>query len=373
MTELVHDSAKKPAGPIGPDAAPHGGFTSMATHRLVRALMPVFLVIEVLGSPLCFQAALRGKTDFRQFYTGARLMQLGYRHDLYNYALQMKIGGTSLPSVHPAYEYLLFLPLSFLTYKIAFLVWLLINACLILAAVRLLQPNLNASRWMAVGILIAFIPVWITCYEGQDALLLLVLLLLANRTSGVRSGLWIGLGAFKFHLILPIALLHLLWKKWGVVAGICVSAGSAGLVSVAIVGIDGSVHYAKEASSMALSVLRPGVMPNVHGLLLRAFGSTFGSSHLVTWLTVIVALVILIWASRQTPSLALATLVVPFCAPYLLPYDLTVLLLPIMTFDLWLVWAGGILALGSGAFGGFAVLPIAADLFRHKVLQRSNS
>lgn len=331
-------------------------------HDIFLGLLPFLLVIELLGSIVCFPNAISGKADFYAQYSGAHMLRAGYRHQLYDYDLQVKVGGSKLPSVRPAYEYLLFVPLSFLRSKTAYFAWLLINCGLLIAAIQLLRPYFRGSGWLLAGIVVAFIPVWITLYQGQDSLLLLVLLLLAARTDGFRSGLWIGLGAFKFHLVVPIILLYLLWRKWRVVAGFCVSGGFAAAISIALVGIAGTLHYVHTAGGMALTYVHPGAMPTVHGLLLRIAGTRFGSSHIITVLTVAFAAVTLAWASRRKPSLATAILILPLTTVHLLGHDLTLLLIPIVASELWLTWAGSVLVLASGPYAGFAVLPLLADL-----------
>jgi hypothetical protein len=331
-------------------------------HNIFLGLLPLLLVIELLASIVCFPRAIRGNADFHQFYNGAYMLRAGYRHQLYDYDLQVKVGGSQLPSVHPAYEYLLFVPLSFLRYRTAYFAWLLVNCGLIIAAIRLLRSYFTGSGWLLAGIVIAFIPVWVTLYEGQDSLLLLVLLLLAARSDEFGSGLWLGLGAFKFHIVVPIMLLYLLWRKWRVVAGFGVSGGLVAVISIALVGIGGTLHYVHAASGMALTYLHPGAMPNVHGLLLRIAGAKFGSNHIITLLTVAIAAVTFAWASRQKPSLATAILVLPLTTVYLLGHDLALLLIPIVASELWLTWAGSVLILASGPYAGFAVLPLLADL-----------
>lgn len=336
-------------------------------HNIFLGLLPFLLVIELLGSVVCFPKAISGKADFYSHYSGAHMLRAGYRHQLYDYDLQLRVGGSQLPLVHPAYEYLLFVPLSFLRSKTAYFAWLLINCGLLFAAIRLLRQYFCGSVWLLAGIVVAFIPVWITLYQGQDSLLLLVLLLLAARADGFRSGLWLGLGAFKFHILVPIILLHLLWRKWRVVAGFCVSGGLAAAISTALVGIAGTLHYVHTAPGMALTYLHPGAMPTVHGLLLRIAGK-FGSNHIITVLTVAIAAVTLVWASRQKPSLATAILILPLTTVHLLGHDLTLLLIPILASELWLTWAGSVWVLASGPYAGFAVLPLLADLLVNRGL-----
>lgn len=332
---------------------------------IFRLLIPICLAIEMFASIACIPRAVRGNADFHQFYTGAYMVRTGYRHQLYDYSLQVRVGGSRLPSVHPAYEYLLFIPFSFFGYKTAYFLWMLVNICLAVIAIKLLQPYFRGSVWLLAGIVFAFIPVWITCYEGQDSLVLLFLFLLAARAEEFTSGFWIGLGAFKFHIVIPVMIVYCLWRKWRVIAGFCISGGLAAVISLSIVGTYGTMRYFRSASQMALTYLRPGSMPNVHGLLLRITGARFGSNHIVTVLAFVAALAAFLWAAWQQPSLHTAVIIIPFTAAYLLGHDLTLLLLPIAASELWLSWAGTVLLLPPTC-ASFAVLPLLTDIVSNR-------
>ena len=139
-----------------------------------------------------------------------------------------------LPVNHPAYEYLLFAPLTNLTYRTAYLAWMGINLCLLALCYRLLLSRCDA--WLLSALFLGFAPVVTVLIHGQDSLLLLLLFILAVDRGDFRSGLLIGLGAFKVHIILPVLILYMLWRRWRFAAGFLVSAGCAAIVSVVLVG-----------------------------------------------------------------------------------------------------------------------------------------
>ncbi len=317
-------------------------------------MLPLLLGIELLASIVFVPIALKGNADFRQFYNGGYMLRNGYRHQLYDFDLQAKISGSALPAVHPAYEYLLFLPLSFLPYRTAYFAWLLINCEILYFSLRLLRPRFDGSPWLLAAIGIAFVPIWVTLVQGQDSLLMLALLLLADDCGPeFCSGLWLGLGAFKFHIVLPIALLYLLWRKWRIFAGFCLSGTLAAMLSVAIIGIPESIHYVKTASASAATQLHPGAMPNLNGLIV----AILGRGRAATVLAVITAIVVIFWASQQKPSMATAARVVPLISFYFMGHDLSILLLPIVESALCAPWLGAVLILVPG-YAYLAAIPL---------------
>jgi len=142
------------------------------------------------------------------------------------------------------------------------------------------------------------------------------------------------------------------------------------LISIGLVGLSGSLHYLRAARGMTLIYLRPENMPNMHGLLLRLTGVKFGSHFGVTLITIIIAIIAFVWISKQEPCFATAILILPVTTAYLLGYDLTLLLLPIVTFELWGTWTGSVLVLAQGPYAGFTVLALVADLIANRVLVR---
>jgi len=86
-------------------------------------------------------------------------------------------------------------------------------------------------------------------HAGQDSILLLALLAAAfaclNRRRDLGAGLLTGLGLFKFQIIIPMALLFLVWRRWRFCLGFASSSLVAGAVSVGLVGLEQSERYAR--------------------------------------------------------------------------------------------------------------------------------
>src|SRR5438094_351871 len=106
-------------------------------HDLVLALSP-FLVGFGAGITINFlPSALHGWGDFRQLYTGGYMVRVGERSNFYDYDTQLRYEHslvpvpTHLPANHLVYEHLLFVPLSLLTYRAAYLVFFALNIVLV--------------------------------------------------------------------------------------------------------------------------------------------------------------------------------------------------------------------------------------------------
>ena len=90
--------------------------------------------------------AMQGHADFRQLYAAGAMVRTGHSHQLYEYTSQKLFQDTlvspeqiALPFIRPAYQALLFAPLSVLSYRTAYFVFLAINLVLLGICYRLLR------------------------------------------------------------------------------------------------------------------------------------------------------------------------------------------------------------------------------------------
>lgn len=261
----------------------------------------LFVVLIVSG--LCLETYLlwahrwdipKGYADFTIFYSAANIIRSGQGKDLYNeqiqYAAQLaaapdvKIRSWALPYNHPPFEALLFVPLSYLPYLASYLVWAALNLGMLFLAIRLLHESLTKFDLPALGVFgLAFIffPVFITVFQGQDLLLLLLLASAAyafvKRGEDFRAGCCLGLGLFRPELALPVALLIAFTRGRRFVAGFLVATLSLGLISCAIVGWRGLPGYVDYVWRMERvhghGSIIPTEMPNLRGLVSLLFHS----------------------------------------------------------------------------------------------------
>src|SRR5262249_16306135 len=87
-----------------------------------------------------------GHTDFRANYAAGYILRTG--RPLYDYSVEtevqtLKVSEVAAPFIHPAYEAILYVPFSFLTYLQAYWAWFGVNLMLLLWVYRLLRPELS--------------------------------------------------------------------------------------------------------------------------------------------------------------------------------------------------------------------------------------
>jgi hypothetical protein len=261
-----------------------------------------------------------GSSDFRIFYTAGLILRRGEGHHLYNEQLQSTVErefasaavarGGPLPYNHPPFEAALYLPMTYLPYFSAYCIWVLINLLLLWASVyhvRSWLPTLMADfRWPLMLAPLAFFPIVNALLQGQDSILLLLLYCLAyaafRRREDSRAGVYLGFGLFKFHFILPFALILLLHRRWRALLGMFVIAVLESAVSWAMVGgmqLFYYPHFVWQVNrQQAPGVIAPANMPNLRGL----FTGWQAMNPLPHWIEIALlatSLYLVFWASRQ--------------------------------------------------------------------------
>jgi hypothetical protein len=225
----------------------------------------VFL-LAVLGIHAFFLWSVRGRVqkgdpDFTVYYTAGRILREGRSAELYNartqqavqreFATDSDIRQGPLPYIHPPFEALIFLPLTFLPYGEAFVLWNLLNLAMLFAIAAWLRRCLASLHqiplWEWVLALLAFFPIFANFLQGQDAILLLLVFVLGfralDRNAEFTAGCWFGLGVFKYHFVIPLILILAVWKGRRLVSGFAAAASAAALLSLGIVGWHGALQY----------------------------------------------------------------------------------------------------------------------------------
>ena len=303
---------------------------------------------------------LGGRADFRQLYTAGYMLRSGSAHHLYSYDAQLWFqhrlvgpGDIALPFNHLAYEALLYSPFSLLPYRQAYFVFLAVNLAFLAVSFRLLRPRMSnladITPWLPIAMFAGFLPIAAALMQGQDSILLLTLAVaaLASFENGreLTAGLLIGLGMFKFQIVLPIAFLFLAWRRLRFIGGFVLSAAVVTSASAWLVGLEQLKVYAGGLWSMSVRLssatdqfrygISPTAMPNLRGMI---FGLT--SSHLslfsVQAITIAVSFLALLLtaaftsAKRSNSDLLLIAIAASALVSYhLLIHDLSVLFLPV--------------------------------------------
>ena len=325
----------------------------------------VFIIL--LASGLCLNTYLlwahrwdiaKGYPDFTIFYSAADIVRSGHGKSLYNEQVQylaqlavapdVKSRSWALPYNHPPFEALLFVPLSYLPYGTAYIAWAALNIAMLWVAAKLLSAPLCLPSNLSAGALFApaliFFPAFITVFQGQDLLLMLLIAsatyALIKRDNDFLAGCSLGLGLFRPELALPMALLLMLVRGRRFATGFLVTAAAVVLISSAVVGWHGLIAYPDYVWHMervhGYGSIVPAVMPNLRGLIALLFHDR--TIRLV--LTALTSLAVFAISAQQLrlakimhsterifSLTVLCSLLISFHA---LVHDLTLLIIPVM-------------------------------------------
>src|SRR5262245_45480406 len=371
---------------------------------VVGAVCLIFVQLGLMGVEI--PVALEGRTDFRHFYAAGFLVRTGHGSEIYDYertiATEKEVAGRKgpdLPYTHPAYEALVFAVLSKLPYKTAFWIYLGISVGLLALTLRWLMPNAawmtrlgearastkshasdykKQARWLGPTLLAAgFLPVGICLIQGQDSIALLALIaascVLQKSGRDFAAGAVLGLAAFRFQFLPPVAVLLLFQKRWKFLGGAAVSCAAAIAVSLAVAGPESLTAYPRYLAAMSVGLhttaqktamgVWPATMPNLRGLV-----SVLQLEQLRPWLaqalTAAASLGLLAWAAVKRLRFELMAVAAVLLSYHGDIHDSVLLLLPLLTLQVaaektWSFWMWvAMVVLPSVAF--VARVPFAA-------------
>jgi hypothetical protein len=324
-------------------------------NPLAMALPAIMLGLQLSGW-IAFQPMIRsGHTDFRNLYTAGYMVRTGHADELYDYAAQKNFQDAvvsreevAIPFIRPAYQAVLFAPFSLLPFHQAYYAFLGFNLGMLVLCFVLLRPYMgNLSRiWpMLPAAMFVFLPVGTALMQGQDSMVLMALLAGAlasiQRGRETLAGTLVGLGLFKFQLVIPIALLFLAWRRWRFSAGFAGAAMAVATISIWIAGWQQSANYFRGVMQIGVSHgLSSGLplpvdhMANLHG----AMWAIAGGSWQVLPLTIATSAATFIFAAIRRPagpaSLLVAVPASALVSYYMFIHDMCILLVPIaLTLD----------------------------------------
>lgn len=320
-------------------------------YDLALGLLPLLVGLELLLAFLYVPPALHGVDDFRQLYVGGYMIRTGHARELYDYDTQQRFQDAVVPVgkhdpliiSHLAYEELLFVPLSLVSYKAAYWIFMVFNGALLVLCVGLLRHRLAVlPDWLPVLLIPAFFPISRTLEKGQDSIIILTLLAAAlwalDREKEFVAGLLVGVGIVKFQIVIPIALLFLVWRRWRFSGGLAVSSVAAGIVSLWLVGFGGARGYVQMMLSMSLRLTseadmrryttNPRMMMNLRGLFSAMFDGRLPHGY-VQFLVAACSVIVLLAAARQRPSLPLAIAAASLVSYHFIVHDASILIIVI--------------------------------------------
>ena len=207
----------------------------------------------------------------------------GHGHQLYDAELQRQYqaryaGRVGTLYIHPPFEAALYLAAAWLPLKRAYLLWTLLNLGFLAVTARCLATgSLMPWDWrMLLAASLTFVPLLLCLVQGQDSILLLLLVLLAftslRRGHAFAAGCWLALGLFKFQLVLPLFVVLLLTQvrsRNALAKGFTSVALFLAGLSVAISGWSVFTAYPQfllHLQAQPFAGIIPGAMANIRGL-----------------------------------------------------------------------------------------------------------
>ena len=317
----------------------------------VIAVSAFLFTLQVIALCRGVPVAIEGQADFRYLYTagymarthGLNLYDRETNRQLQN-ALVSRDGAARVLEV-PAYEALLFLPISFLKYRPAYIAFFAANLGLLGLSIRTLRPYLDKLErvwwWLPGVVVVCFFPTVVALFQGQDSIILLTLMLASAvafyRGRDLDAGVFLGLTLFKFQFAVPIALLFLFWRRWRLSAGFLVTGVAVAVLSLLLAGVSGLRACAQSflswsAAPFAVERMNFGtpvpVIPNLY-CLIHALAGPLVSPSIVVGATVVCSTVLLGWAATRTANFALAILVALLVSAHGTISDAVLLIIPV--------------------------------------------
>ena len=267
---------------ISPDYRIIGSITihdPSSPARKRKFLITLFLISMCGCNVLLFFQSVpklrRGYQDFTIYYTGGLMVREGHVASLYDleaqYQTQLRFcdvpvrhGG--LPFNHPVIEALMFVPFTLLSFWHAYVIWTALSLVMLAASLALLRrfPAIRAVHpaLLAVGAL-SFFPLANGMLQGQDSIFLMFLTVVAltclDGGADATAGALLGLGLFRPHMALPLALL-LAVRRWRLLLGFIPVLAVLAAITVAVTGWAGVAFISAScilSSTRASATLAP--------------------------------------------------------------------------------------------------------------------
>jgi hypothetical protein len=322
------------------------------TSTRAQVLNAMILLPWLLCGILSFLPMIRGGgVDFRNMYTAGYMVRTGHGHEIYDSSAQkwfqneqVSYADIPLPFIRPAYQAILFAPFSYLSFHRAYCAFYVFNLGVLTLCYRLLQPymvGLARVRSYLPALMFFFLPINVALASGQNSIVLMTLLAGAlaciEQDREFLAGVLVALGLFKFQLVIPIAVLFLVWRRWRFSVAFASTATLLVAISIWLTGVAQSVQYVQSMTRIGYTFrispqfpLLISKMANLHG----ALHAILGESASVLPITIAVSALTMIFFASRRPRGGNALLVaIPascLVSYYLVAYDMCILIVPIV-------------------------------------------
>lgn len=282
--------------------------------------------------------------DFVQFYTAGTLFRTD-QSNLYNYEVQKKNEELILNSTFDGYYNFNYPPIvshffkyfSLLEYKTAFVLWTLIQ----LGCLFYCLKSLNLFNKENILLCLGFIPVFSSLSFGQNGLISLALLSKSkselNKNNSLLSGIFLGLLSFKPQLLAGIALILIFTLKQNVrfIIGILFSLFIILIVHLTLYH-ELSLNYINLLSGKLNQLTSSNVFPIEKSFSMYSALSYYNFLNIIKFAFLISCFCYLLFkfkANIMTNKFSFEILILSTCllSPYLMLYDLCILLIPVLT------------------------------------------
>jgi hypothetical protein len=282
-----------------------------------------------------YRTADDARLDFPQFYIAAHIPL----PQLYDYRSFQAAGHSLLaaedvsyypPYVRPAVFALPLRCLRYFSYRTAFGVWAAFQMLLLALSAVLIRRTWAGppTRWLLP--FLAFFPAFYGIIFGQDGAVMLLILAAAlcclATGRSTLGGVLLGVGFYKFNLIVLVPVYLIISRQWRAFTGFTVTACLAAALSAVLAPAAGYLHLLRHIPEIA-----QGFLPeNMIGL--RGLAATLGMPWLYWAGVATIAPLTLIGAARSDPRTGLTIAVTGsmLCAYHINGYDGTLAAIPLV-------------------------------------------
>jgi hypothetical protein len=344
--------------------------TATRLRLSVVAVSLLLLLVQIFALTVGVPAARDGRAAFRSLYTAGCMVRARQAYNLYDFETNRRFQNDLVTRDDatellrsPAYEALLFVPFSFLKYRVAYIAFFATNLALLGLSIWTLRPFLERLeevwQWLPAAVFLCFFPVAAALIQGQDSIIFLILMVASAvsfyRGRDASAGVFLGLALFKVQFVIPVAVLFLLWRRWRMVAGFSATGAALAAVSWSLAGIDGLRAFTHDLPwilpSSATEGPRVGLTASAMPNLLCLFHTLAGSIVSPGKIELAAAgcsILLLAWAATRTANFALAALVSVLVSTHGMIYDAVLLVIPVaMVLDARLAVSTGMTRLWS--------------------------